>query len=144
VTFAGPLLNGGLDLLLQSVARCQMFPGSRSKLRDRIVRWIFDQFVNNVHFNSVPNRSVEDRHPVFAVGTPVTRRPSHRSQRAELPHWAPTSGSDVHAQVRVWMTNAGPWEPAVNESVHSFPVEAMALATTKQHFVPKTTHMEVK
>ena len=31
----------------------------------------------------------------FAVGTPVTRRPPHRSQRAELPHWAPTSGNDA-------------------------------------------------
>ena len=27
-----------------------------------------------------------------AVGTPVTRRPPHRSVRAELPHTAPTSG----------------------------------------------------
>ena len=28
----------------------------------------------------------------FAVGTPVTRRPPHKFQRAELPYWAPTSG----------------------------------------------------
>jgi hypothetical protein len=27
-----------------------------------------------------------------AVGMPVTRHPPHRSQHAELPHWAPTSG----------------------------------------------------
>ena len=27
-----------------------------------------------------------------AVGTPVARRPPHRSQRAGLPHWAPASG----------------------------------------------------
>jgi hypothetical protein len=33
----------------------------------------------------------------FAVGMPVTRHPPHRSQRAELPHWAPTSGDDAHA-----------------------------------------------
>jgi hypothetical protein len=31
----------------------------------------------------------------FAVGTPVTRRPPHRSLRAELPHKAPTSGVDA-------------------------------------------------
>ncbi len=31
----------------------------------------------------------------FAVGTPVTRRPPHRSQRAKLPHWAPTLGVDA-------------------------------------------------
>jgi len=42
------------------------------------------------------------------------------------------------------MANAGPWEPAVNESVHSFPIDTMALAATKQRFVPKATHMEVK
>ena len=29
---------------------------------------------------------------LFAVGTPVARGPPHRSQRAELPHWAPTLG----------------------------------------------------
>jgi len=28
----------------------------------------------------------------FAVGTPYARRPSHRTQRAVLPHWAPASG----------------------------------------------------
>ena len=28
----------------------------------------------------------------FAVGTPVARSPPHRSQRAELPHWAPAAG----------------------------------------------------
>jgi hypothetical protein len=30
-----------------------------------------------------------------AVGPPVTRRPPHRSQQAELSHWAPASGNDV-------------------------------------------------
>ena len=81
---------------------------------------------------------------MVAVGMPVTQHPPHRSRRALLTHRAPTSGSDVHAQVRVWMTNAGPWEPAVNESVHSFPVEAMALATTKQRLLPYTTQMKIK
>ena len=33
-----------------------------------------------------------------AVGTPVSRRPPHRSQRAALPHWAPTSGHDDKAR----------------------------------------------
>ena len=28
---------------------------------------------------------------------PVTRHPPHRSQRAELPHWAPTSGAVAQA-----------------------------------------------
>jgi hypothetical protein len=32
------------------------------------------------------------RRNLFAVGTPVARRPPRRSQHAELPHWAPASG----------------------------------------------------
>ena len=42
---------------------------------------------------------------LFAVGTPITQRPPHRSVRAELPHTAPTLGEwrrnadkDVHAK----------------------------------------------
>ena len=52
--------------------------------------------------------------PVFlvAVGMPVARHPPHRSQRALLTHWAPTSGVNVHAQVRITMTDAGLWKPA--------------------------------
>jgi hypothetical protein len=40
------------------------------------------------------------QHPrlLVAVGMRVAPHPPHRSQRAELPHWAPTSGSDVHNQ----------------------------------------------
>ena len=81
---------------------------------------------------------------MVAVGMRVAPHPPHRSQRAELPHWALTSGSDVHAQNRIWVINAGPWEPAINESAHSFPVEAMALATTKQRLMPYTTQMKIK
>jgi len=81
---------------------------------------------------------------MVAVGMSIARHPPRRSQRAELPHWAPTSGSDVHTQIRVRMINTGPWEPSVDESGHSFPFEAMALAATKQRFVPKATHIEVK
>ncbi len=36
-----------------------------------------------------------------AVGMPVTRHPPHRSQRAELPHWAPTS--DVNLNSLLWI-----------------------------------------
>ena len=37
---------------------------------------------------------------MVAVGPPVTRRPPHRSRRAELPHRAPASGSDAKAVFR--------------------------------------------
>jgi hypothetical protein len=38
-----------------------------------------------------------------AVGTALADGPPHGSQRAELPHWAPASGSGREAQVRVGM-----------------------------------------
>jgi hypothetical protein len=42
-----------------------------------------------------------------AVGTPVARRPPHRSQRALLTHWAPASGANVEAHSRPGMLNLG-------------------------------------
>jgi len=36
---------------------------------------------------------------MVAVGPPVARRPPHRSQQAELPHWAPASGDDGQAAI---------------------------------------------
>jgi hypothetical protein len=43
---------------------------------------------------------------VIAVGTALTGGPPHRSQRAELPHWAPASGSGVEACLREWVHHA--------------------------------------
>jgi len=37
------------------------------------------------------------------VGTPVTRRPPDRSQRAGLPHWAPALGKNAQALIRIRM-----------------------------------------
>ena len=44
-----------------------------------------------------------------AVGTALTGGPPHRSQRAELPHWAPASGSGSEAHFREGMLHAGGW-----------------------------------
>jgi hypothetical protein len=43
-----------------------------------------------------------------AVGTPVARRPPHRSGRAELPHPAPASGSDDMTHGGIGVTDPGP------------------------------------
>jgi hypothetical protein len=40
---------------------------------------------------------------MVAVGTALTGGPPHRSQRAELPHWAPASGSGGEARLREGM-----------------------------------------
>ena len=42
-----------------------------------------------------------------SVGTALSCRPPHRSQRAELPHWAPTSG--VWRRIDRLGTGAGSW-----------------------------------
>jgi hypothetical protein len=57
-------------------------------------------------FRLVPFISLDD--PV-AVGTALTGGPPHRSQRAELPHWAPASGANVEAFVGVGVQDAGGW-----------------------------------
>jgi len=42
---------------------------------------------------------------MVAVGMRVTRHPPHRSQSAELPHWAPTSGGVKTGGLRI--SNSG-------------------------------------
>ena len=44
---------------------------------------------------------------LIAVGTALAGGPPHRSQRAELTHWAPASGSGVEAHQRVGMHDVG-------------------------------------
>ena len=54
----------------------------RSRGRDTHVKW---------------SRSSFRRMDSFAVGTALTGGPPHRSQRALLTHWAPTSGHDAQS-----------------------------------------------
>jgi hypothetical protein len=49
-----------------------------------------------VHCSILTLRSV-------AVGTAITDRPPHRSQRALLTHWAPPSGPGVEAVTWQWV-----------------------------------------
>src|SRR5437867_1680167 len=65
----------------------------------------------------IPNRSGSPSwapaaaHSRVAVGTPVARRPPHRSRRAALPHRALTLGPGVKALFRPGMQNAGRGQP---------------------------------
>ena len=43
------------------------------------------------------NTSTRDHKGTIAVGTALTGGPPHRSQRALLTHWAPTSGHDAQS-----------------------------------------------
>ena len=69
---------------------------------------------------------------MVAVGTirvdTDANRPPHRSQRAELPHWALISGSNSKARLRPGLDNAGRGKPSINEAIHARPVEPPALA----------------
>ncbi len=50
---------------------------------------------------------VEAGHTVVAVGTALAGGPPRRSQRAELPHWAPTSGAGGKALAGPGMHDPG-------------------------------------
>ena len=64
----------------------------------------------------------------FAVGTALTGGPPHRSQRALLTHWAPTSGHDAQSLFGVRVQNTNRWKPAVGQTVHALPGHPVSLA----------------
>ena len=64
----------------------------------------------------------------FAVGTALTGDPPHRSQRALLTHWAPTSGHDAQSLFGVRVQNTNRWKPAVGQTVHALPGHPVSLA----------------
>ena len=66
----------------------------------------------------------------------TANRPPHRSQRAELPHWALISGPDSKALLRPRMNNAGTRKPLLREPIHPRPVEAAALASSPKRLEP--------
>jgi len=55
-------------------------------------------------------------------------RPPHRSQRAGLPHWALTSGSNVEPLLGPRMRDASWRKPAPHVPVHTPPVQTVPLA----------------
>jgi len=68
-------------------------------------------------------------------------RPPHRSQRAELPHWALILGPDGKALLRPRMNNAGSRKPLLRESIHPHPVEAAALAASPKRLEPAVRNL---
>ena len=85
------------------------------------------------------------RHPRWvAVGTPVAQGPPHRSQRAALPHWALTLGTNVKALFRPGMLNACVWEPSGNKATHPAPVHASSLAAPAEPASPVSRDLGTK
>src|SRR4051812_17451602 len=71
-----------------------------------------------------------------AVGTVIAPRPPHRSQRAALPHWAPTLGHDAKPHVGEWMSEARRWQPQGDQTLHSFPSQPVSLAPPPERAAP--------
>jgi hypothetical protein len=71
---------------------------------------------------------------VIAVGTTlrlfVSGRPPHRSERAALPHSAPTLGSISKAVPGIRMKHTRCWKPSSSQPAQSFPSDRRALTTT--------------
>src|SRR6058998_2158785 len=71
-----------------------------------------------------------------AVGTPVARRPPHRSVRAVLPHTAPTLDDGGQPLLGPGVQDTGGWEPPLDDLGHPLPVEPGLLAPTAEGPVP--------
>ena len=63
-------------------------------------------------------------------------RPPHRSQRAELPHWAPTLGIWRKSAVQAKDARRERWEATIDYFGHSLPVDSGSLTSSPQGLVP--------
>ena len=64
----------------------------------------------------------------IAVGMLVAQHPPLRSQRAELPHWAPALDKDAQSLLWIGMLDFGIREPTFDNTFHSLPVDSGPLA----------------
>ena len=74
----------------------------------------------------------------------ITHNPLHRSQRAELPHWAPTSGSDVPTEIGIRMHDARQWKPFVLQTGHTFTCQPMPLTPSPEGTIPQSAYLIAK
>src|SRR5271167_4243947 len=74
------------------------------------------------------------------VGTALAGGPPDRSQRAGLPHWAPTSGTSGKARLGKGVLGPGRRKPSSREAVHAPPVRAATLAAAREGVVPVPGH----
>lgn len=83
-----------------------------------------------------------------AVGTALrlagSGRPPHRSQRAGLPHWAPTSGFGVKTLLRPGMQHARVRNPPFRQGLHSVPIHPRALTAAPKRLSPQAGYLSPK
>jgi len=78
------------------------------------------------------------------VGTVIAHNPLHGSGRAELPHPALALGNDAHAAQRIGMTDSRQWQPTVDETPHTVPVDTAVLAAPRQRAMPEPSNLKPK
>src|SRR6478752_5300106 len=83
-----------------------------------------------------PRRPCSSASQVIAVGTALAGGPPHRSQRAELPHWAPASGSGGEGDARVGAHDAGRRQPCRSDPVVPVPSHSVTLAAAPKRLEP--------
>src|SRR5262245_54535755 len=100
----------------------------------------FVSMARNPWISFVPNGKNSKMIPGYflkvTVGTPVTRRPPHRSRRAALPHRAPASGCNAQALRRIRMADTRCREPAFCEGVHPLPGQPVPLTSSAERPTP--------
>src|SRR5206468_3339098 len=78
------------------------------------------------------------RRGMVAVGTPVARRPPHRSVQALLTHTAPTSGAWRRSGRPGKGAGPGSRDPEISERTEACPVDARSLTAPPQCVQPVT------
>ena len=71
----------------------------------------------------------------------LTGHPPHGSGRAELPHPALVSGSNVQSLRRIRMANMGIGQPFLRQAVHPFPGNTAFLASPSKAAFPELYHL---
>ena len=122
--------------------------GRAPELR-RALRWVnrsrnLEVWKDSNHRKDPDWSSSELLRPSVAVGTGLATHPPHRSQRVELPHWAPTSGSDAQPHSWEWMQDSGFGKPVVGDALHSFPGQPVPLTPPSQRAKPKARKLVPK
>src|SRR5262245_66150778 len=96
-------------------------------------------------WHTLPHKSTPRSAPQrVGVEMMVAHNPLHRSQRAELPHWALTSGDDAKAPKGMGVTNARRGQPAVEQPLHPLPGDTARVTAPRERTLPEPRHLVAK
>ena len=78
------------------------------------------------------------------VGTPLTRRPLHRSVRALLMHTALTLGNNAHSLKRIGMMEFNLRKPQIDNWFHFLPSQLVPVSSATQSAPPHVGYGEAE